>query len=665
MQTVSEDRLVGKKLGDYQIEELLGRGKMSAVYMAQQYSQNRTVMITTFNIPETLSMVARERFTARFSQVGSSLMTLNHPHILPIYDCGVQYGSPYLVTSFVKGGSLAQVLKQQPRLSPEQALDMLKHIADGLDYAHSQGIVHGLLNPANILVINEQVMQVTGFGLKQMLQMQGIEDNNHPQAHLFSIAGTFLGAPEYIAPESVLGSSFDARADVYALGIMLFELLSGSPPFTGKDPLEIAIKRLQQPVPSLHEMCPDLPAAYDLIFYQALEREPEKRYKHAGEITRAFERVLKVLEGAAKDSATSEKQTTMHSQLTLPPTVNWFDEEIIPNRKWQFTPPVVTGHLAAVHGNRSATTVVSSNNGMKQVPKEEQVVRLATTLEKQSQADVQNSASAKTDPFVWWSATSAKTSEQTPGTFARRATKRPTNYNANKRRKASVNERRQVVVGLLTGTAVVGILGIGGISFGRFIESTKQSLPGSAQSAGSNTSSTSSPTQASQGTTPAATHGTQQTPTVSKTPKAQPSPTKGTQATPQTTPGATQPPQPKPTQAPPPPTPPPPQHTGTVIGHTNMSNNSAVSFTNPADGQGSLLMRLSNGNFVACERACTHAGVPVNYDSGSGQILCPAHGAVFDPLNGFSHVSGTGPSGLSPLPKVTIRVNADGTITTG
>ena len=76
-------------------------------------------------------------------------------------------------------------------------------------------------------------------------------------------------------------------------------------------------------------------------------------------------------------------------------------------------------------------------------------------------------------------------------------------------------------------------------------------------------------------------------------------------------------------------------------------------------------MRLSNGNFVACEIACTHAGVPVNYDTGSGQLHCPAHGAIFDPLNGFSHVSGTGPSGLGPLPKVTIRVNGDGTITTG
>jgi Rieske Fe-S protein len=93
-----------------------------------------------------------------------------------------------------------------------------------------------------------------------------------------------------------------------------------------------------------------------------------------------------------------------------------------------------------------------------------------------------------------------------------------------------------------------------------------------------------------------------------------------------------------------------------------MSGNSSVSFTNPSDGQGSLL--IHNGNFVACETACTHQGVAVRYDSGSGQLVCPAHGAIFD-LNGFSQVPGSGPSGLSPLHQVTIRVNPDGTITTG
>jgi serine/threonine protein kinase/nitrite reductase/ring-hydroxylating ferredoxin subunit len=654
MQKVSVDQLEGQTLGDYTVERLLGRGKLSTVYLAQQRSQNRSAMITTFNIPESLSAPARERFTTRFIQVGSALVTLNHPHILPIYDCGVYFGSPYLVTSFVKGGSLAQVLKQQQRFTPGQALDMLKQMAAGLDYAHSQGVVHGILNPANILVSNGQNLQVTGFGLKQMLQMLGIEEYHHPQAHLISIAGTFLGSPEYIAPECVLGASFDARADVYSLGIMLFELLNGSPPFTGTEPLEIAAKRLQQPVPSLHETCPNLPAAYDLVLYQALEREPEKRFKQAGEMARAFERVKKVLEGAAKDSSTPNKQTTMHSEMTLPPTVNWFDEEIVPTRKWQLTPPVVTGHLAAVQGFPPETSTSPSTHGMTRAIGDEQVDRFVTASGSPYTANSQDPAAAATDPFVWWSATSAKTAGQTPGTFARSATKRLTGLNANARRKASVKGRRQVVVGLLAGTGVVGILGIGGISFAHLIESMKQAQTGNAQSALSNTTST----QATQGTTPAATHGTQQNPTVSKTPKAQPSPTKGTQPTP----GSTQQPTPKPTQPPPTPTPTPPQHTGSVIGYKNQATNSGKNFTNPADGNGSTLVHLPNGNFVACERQCTHQGVNVDYDPGSQKLVCPAHGAVFDPANGFNLIQGPG---NGPLRGVSIHVNADGTITTG
>ena len=655
MQSISEDQLIGKNLGDYQIERLLGRGKVSAVYLAQQRSPGRVVMVTTFTIPKTLSPTAVERFTTRFTQVGSSLVKLSHPHILPIYDCGVQYGTPYLVTSFVKGGSLAQILKQQSRFSTEEALSILKQISDGLDFAHELGIVHGILNPGNILVNNEQKLQITGFGLRQMLQMQGIDDSYGPDTHFLSIAGTFLGSPEYIAPECVIGSSYDSRVDVYALGVMIFELLSGSAPFTGNDPLEVAKKRLHEQVPSLHEICPEIPAAYDLILYLALEREPEKRYKHAGEFANAFERVMNVLDGAAKDPAGQISQTSMHSQITLPPTVNWFDEEILSSRKWQLMPPVVTGHQAAIQAPSQAPTSYPSSSA-RSASNPDQVVRLASPVENNSPMDSQNSAEVTTDPFVWWASSSPKTLEPPPGTFARSASKRPTSYKANSKRKTSVRERRQVVVGLLTGTAVVGILGIGGISFARFIESSKQAPVGNTQTASSSTSNNST----TQSTTPTPTHETRQTPTTSKTPNAQPSPTKGSQPTP----GATQRPQPtaQPTQPPPTPTPTPPQHTGTVIGHTSMATNSAVSFTNPADGKSSLLIHLGNGNFVACERACTHAGVPVNYNSGSGQLVCPAHGAIFNPANGFSHTSGPG---NGPLASVSIRVNADGTITTG
>ncbi len=107
MQTVSVDQLVGKTLGDYQVQRVLGKGKLSAVYMAQQRSLNRTVMITTFILPETLSARARERFNARFLQEGASLVRLNHPHVLPIYDFGVQFGFPYLVTDILRQGRFA------------------------------------------------------------------------------------------------------------------------------------------------------------------------------------------------------------------------------------------------------------------------------------------------------------------------------------------------------------------------------------------------------------------------------------------------------------------------------------------------------------------------------------------------------------------------------
>lgn len=636
MQTVSVDQLVGNTLGDYQVERLLGRGKLSAVYMAQQRSLNRTVMVTTFILPATLSAGARERFNMRFLKEGAPLVRLNHPHILPVYDFGVQFGLPYLVTSFVKTGSLAQVLKQQQRFTPERALDMVKQIAAGLDHAHSQGAVHGLLNPANILVSSEQTLQVTGFGLKQMLQMRGIETSYHPQAHLFNIGGTFLGAPEYLAPECVQDLPFDARADVYSLGIMLFELLSGSLPFTGAEPLVIAAKRLQQPVPVLHELSPDIPAAYDLLFYQALERDPGTRFKYAGEVPRAFERVLNLLKSDGNAPATANTQATMHSQITLPPTVNWFDEGIIPTRKWQLMPPVVTGHLPAAQAPAQETAAAPSAPA----PATSSWQYESTGPVKPSSLDARPQNPPGADPFAWWSATSASPAQPAPGTFARSATRRPsTGYAANRQRKASIKGRRQVVIGLLAGTSVVGILGIGGISFAHFIQSMKQTQPG-------NTALTAaSPTHVAK---PASTHGTQRK---SVAPRTQPSPAKTAQPTPK--PQPPQPPQPTPT---------PPAHTGTVIGSTKLPINSSKDFINPADGNNSLLIHLPNGNFVACERACTHEGVPVYYDNGTQQLVCPAHNAIFDPANNFSVVQGPA---QTPLPGVSIRVNADGTITTG
>ncbi len=630
MQVLSVDQLVGKTFGEYQIERLLGDGKSSAVYLARQQTHANAVLITTFILPETFSAQARERFMARFEQEGSALVKLRHPHILPTYAVGGQFGYPYLVTSFVQGSSLAHMLKRKPRLVPKHTAGLLKQVSAGLDYAHGNGVMHGTLSPAHIYVSSEQGMegiQVAGLGLMRMLEMHGIEQNNHPYPRLFSFTDTFLGTPEYVAPERVQGEPVDARADVYSLGIILFELLSGTLPFSGTDPLEVAMKRLQQPVASLHELCPDVPAALDLVVQRALERDPAKRFQSTGEVSIAFERVLKVLDAPERAPVELGQATKWDPQVTLPPTVNWFDEEMISSGKWQLTPPAITSQVAT----RDTPT---SQPVAKHIP--DGVDALAI------------------DPFAWWSASVAKTQAPAAGTFTPSTTARVGGSRPTTRRRPvpAMKQRRQLVALLATG-GVMGLFGFGGITLAHLVQSTSTQP---AQSTNVQPTSTMPPYHArTPVTTPGPTKSAQQPP------KPAPTPTTTTVVV-RPTPTATSAPKPTPTPTrQPTPTPtPPPQHSGTVIGKTSQPTNSATSFTNPADGNDSMLVHLSGGSFVACERACTHAGVPVNYDPGSHMLACPAHGAVFDPSNGFSVQQGPA---NSPLPGVSISINADGTIT--
>jgi serine/threonine protein kinase len=289
------DQLVGKTLGDYSIEQLLGHGELEAVYKAWQHEQQRTVMITTFLIPEEFSLQARERFLARFMQESAKLVKLRHPNIIPCYDFGEDAGYPYLVLPFVKGNSLANLLREQMRFHPEQALDILIQVAAGLDYAHSHGIAHGSLNPATILLDEQHTVQVTRLGFVGLLEMRGIQQRSQSYANRFSIAGTPLGSPAYVAPEWAEARPVDFRMDIYALGATIFELLSGEMPFAGTSPLAA---EKQHALASLHALNPEVPATLDPVVQQALERDPTRRFQSAGDMARAFEWVLKASEEA-------------------------------------------------------------------------------------------------------------------------------------------------------------------------------------------------------------------------------------------------------------------------------------------------------------------------------------------------------------------------------
>ena len=664
------DQLVGSIPGEYQVERLLGHSQLGAAYLARQRSQGRTVMITTFTPPEGLSDRERDQITTRLAQERATLTRLMHPNILPIYECGEQSGSLYQVTAFAKGASLAQVLEHQGRLTPQQTLMTLRQAAAGLDYAHSYGAVHGLLSLSNVLIGDGSTVQIAGFGLRSMLEACGAGERRRAPRYLYSPGGSLLGDPAYLSPEQMEGLPLEAGADLYALGVMLFELLSDTLPFSGATTLEMALKRLYQPVPSLHAVCPGVPEALDLVLGKMLERDPAKRYGHTGECAAAFERVLRVLEAVERSAAYGGVQREQEQQITLPSTVNWYDEDSLPGGKWQLMPPILTGQLPAVSlaspketGPRQQIpgfqqSSASPSQALRETG-QSPVVLSAHDEQAEQPGRIRGASLLGIDPFAWW--TSMTTKAPQPGTFERSKQRSAVRLaNVRSRRRPTRRDRRKVVKLIATGTAVAGVCAAGGLSFARFVQSVKQAQ----QPASAPTSS--GPATATQGTatTGGSTPSPQQTPKTSKSPSARPSPTHGTQPSPTSQPTLqpTSQPTPKPTQ---PPVTPTPSHTGTVIGSTSQSTNSARTFTNPADGNSGLLLHLSNGNFVACEQACTHAGVAVNYDAGSGRLVCPAHGAIFDPLNGFSQVPGAGPSGLRPLPGVTIRVNADGTITTG
>lgn len=395
MSIASVDQLVGSTLGNYSVGRLLARTKLNLVYEAQQYPQNSRALLTVLLVPDEFSREAQRRFLTRFMQECAVLVKLRHRGIVPLEDSGEHAGSPYFVTPFTQTGSLARALEKRGRFTPEKTLEVLKQAAPALDYAHSKGVLHGSLSPAMILLDEKQTVQIAGFGFVRLLALRGIEAHHHPSAHLLSIAGTFLGSPAYVAPECVNASAVDARADIYALGITLFELLSGKPPFTGPDPLEVAMQHVAQPVPSLLTINPEVPQTLDRVIQQALERNPAKRFQSAEELVHAFEGALGITRGEAERSALSNNRPAANVQITLPPTVNWFNEETTPSGKWQLVPPIKTGKLPAITASPSQTT--------------------PTATEQTTGSTIDDSDSI--DPFAWWATTSlARIEAQQPTT---------------------------------------------------------------------------------------------------------------------------------------------------------------------------------------------------------------------------------------------------------
>ncbi len=265
--------LVGRRLGQYDITGLLGEGGMAAVYRARQVSMKRDVAIKV--IEPRLARMAD--FARRFDREAETIASLSHPHILKVFDYGTQDDVVYLVMELITGGSLADLIRHGP-LSVEVAGRIFEQIASALDYAHQQGIIHRDLKPQNVLLDRQGNAFLTDFGIAKIVtETKGLTQT-----------GTAMGTPAYMSPEQWQGKQIDSRSDLYALGILLFEMLSGQQPFRADTPYAMMHMHVHETPPLLRTFKADLPASVELVLQKALAKNREQRFQSASEMAAAL-----------------------------------------------------------------------------------------------------------------------------------------------------------------------------------------------------------------------------------------------------------------------------------------------------------------------------------------------------------------------------------------
>lgn len=271
-----KDSLIGKQLGDYRLTSILATGGMAKIYKAMDYQLQRQAAVKVLSHEE---IDADKTLTKRFQREARAVAALEHDHIITIYQYGEQEGVYFLAMKLVKGKDLAQELKRLKRtghkMNVRRGLFILEQVASALDYAHAAGVVHRDIKPSNILLDDDDKAILTDFGLVLRASSE-------------TTLGTAFGTPRYIAPEQAISSNKAVpQSDIYALGVILYEILCGETPFGGESPVEIALSHISDTPPSLRSKDKNIPAQVEREVMKALEKEPENRHRTAMEFIRA------------------------------------------------------------------------------------------------------------------------------------------------------------------------------------------------------------------------------------------------------------------------------------------------------------------------------------------------------------------------------------------
>ena len=269
------DDMIGKNLAHFTILEEIGRGGMATVYSAMQKSMSRKVAVKI--LPR--HFMHSPDFIERFEREVDVISKLEHPHILPIYDYGEADGVPFIAMRYLGGGSMAQMVRRGiPQL--EELVKPFQQVAEALDYAHQQGIIHRDLKPGNIMLDEYGNAYLSDFGIARVM------DSN-------LTGSAIIGTPAYMSPEQAHGVHIDARSDIYSLGIVLFELITGREPYQAETPMSLLMMHINEPIPPIAEFRDGVPPIVQDVINTATAKNPDDRYASASELANAFEEALR------------------------------------------------------------------------------------------------------------------------------------------------------------------------------------------------------------------------------------------------------------------------------------------------------------------------------------------------------------------------------------
>lgn len=274
----------GQKINDrYQIVKTIGEGGMANVYLAYDTILERNVAVKILRG----DLANDEKFVRRFQREALSASSLSHPNIVEVYDVGEDNGVYYIVMEYIEGKHLKQLIKKRGKLTLNEVIDIMLQVTDGIACAHDSYIIHRDIKPQNIMILDSGIVKITDFGIAMALNSTQLTQTN-----------SVMGSVHYLPPEQASGKGSTVQSDIYSMGILMYELLSGKLPFRGDNAVEIALKHLKEPLPSIREECPDLPQAVENVILKACAKNPKNRYPDA----RSMHEDLKTCTSAARSN---------------------------------------------------------------------------------------------------------------------------------------------------------------------------------------------------------------------------------------------------------------------------------------------------------------------------------------------------------------------------